>query len=72
MVVKLEQKRPAHGEEVVAFFVPQRFHEFLRANEGKRVSVLFKPGKRGRMARVTVNHIRPNCGCCSEHFVFTR
>lgn len=72
MIPKLERKAPAKGESIEEFFVPERFREFLRANEGKRVSVLFKPGKRGRLIRVTVNYVEHTCGCCSPSFVFSR
>ena len=74
MMLKLERKRPSRGEEVEVMVseVPERFREFLMANECKRITVLFKPVKSGRLAKVTVNHINPTCGCCSPSVCFTR
>lgn len=66
MVFKITAKAPPQGGSIKrpSTEFPERVVDFLRKSEGKRIAVLFKPGKRGRMRKVTVNFEED-----TEHFV---
>lgn len=75
MLPKIESVKPKEkGQRVTVhpFELRPEVREFLRANEGKRISVVFTGAFRKRLCKVFVNYVNCNCGCCSPFFEFER
>lgn len=74
MIPKIERVKPERGKRVSVHPMELRpeIRDFLIANEGKRISVVFTGAFRKRLCKVWVNFMRPRCGCCSPFFEFER